>query len=211
MAGLMVILSYFWFEFMIHYSSLSNYDISSSSNVYIETILKFPDYQWDPRGITNNPNIQKEDVLSNPQLPWIYTEFIQEWVDEEWINSFPYYTERILPKINFVPNFVKQKIMKKIPLRYSNNAIYDAFPDVKVLPENNKRNGIESLDCLVLRDVTDRDFNTDIWKNGINSFCIYGKTNLEFEFVKRYHNKIKFRFNNDVFFVNEYKRIGLKN
>lgn len=206
----MIMFSYFWFEFMIHYSSLTNYEISSSSNVYIETILKFNSYQWDPHGITNNPNVKKEDVLSNPQLPWIYTEFMQDWVDEEWINRFPNYTEKIIPKINFVPNFVKQKILKNIPISYTNSVIEEYFPEARIENKNSSHENKIDDNCLFLQNITDRDFNYDIQKRRINKFCIHGNTNLDFDIVRRYYDRVKFIFSNDVFFITEYNKIVFK-
>jgi hypothetical protein len=170
------------------------HDISSSKNLYIETILKFPNYHWSPHGITQNPNIQKNDVLMNPKLPWIYTDVIQDWVDEDWINSFPYYNEKIITKLNILPNFVRQKIIKGIPISYT-------FSDLVVIQLDSKNKTddmIKETNCNVLIDHTTFDFE----HTKLNVFCIFGRSNLLFSFVEQNHD-ITFYFDKDVLFVNE--------
>jgi hypothetical protein len=180
----------------------SVYDLSSSNYVYIETILKFPNYKWSPHGITHNSNIKKEDVLRNPQLPWIYTDFTQSWVNEEWVNSFPYYNERIIITADFIPNFVKEKVINDIPLKYSSKLLYDSYPEILV------------KDILIdyeIRDFLciDKSSNYDILEYvnlGKDTICIFGVSFITFEFIDSYKDIIRFEIDKDTKFEDEIEK-----
>lgn len=204
MVSVLVIFSYFWLEFMVkQHSLLSSYDISSSRMVHIETILKFPNYHWSPHGITQNPNIKKQDVISNPQLPWIYTDFTQDWVDEEWVNSFPYYNEKILTKLNIIPNFVKQKIIRGIPISYTNQIIDETFQHLRILKEKAEvQKSNHTSGCKVLNDDLDYVFE----KLSHSEVCIFGRTNLLFSFIES-HPDVRFYIHRDVLFVKELEKL----
>lgn len=199
---MLILFSYFWFEFMIKYSTLSSYDLSSSNMVYIETILKFPNYPWNPHGITQNPNIQKQDVLQNPELPWIYTDFLQDWVDEQWVNSFPYYNEQIVTKLNIVPHFVKQKIIRGIPLTHTNQLIEDYYGETRLLKREEDIVEYDHQNCKVLIDDLEYAFD----KKLDSHVCIYGKTYLTFDFVEEHYDEVHFYFDKNVIFIKEIEK-----
>lgn len=194
-----LLFSYYLFNFLNEKSYMSVYELSSSKNIYMETILKFPNYHWDPYGITHNPNINYEDILENSHLPWIYTEFTQSWVNEEWVNSFPYYTERILISSNFIPNFARNKIRNNMPLNFANQLLLDSFPNAKIEPE---KYDIQSsvFDCIEFS--TDKDIENHI-NFGKESICIFGYSYITFNAILKYESLISIKIDKNTIFVNE--------
>jgi hypothetical protein len=199
MVQFLVLFSFYWFEFIVEHSSLSAYEISSSKTVHIETIRKFPNYEWNPHGITQNPNIKKQDVLDNPDLPWVYTDFMQDWVDEDWVESFPYYNERIVTKLNIIPTFLKQKINRGIPISHTNSLIDNYYFNIRKLK-------LEPIKQDVIRNNCKKLFNDlqYVFEKKLDS-CIYifGETHILFSFVKANKDKITFYFDKDTVFVKE--------
>ena len=65
---------YFWdsvyFYFKIDSISFSN--LSANPNITLETILKYPQYNWKYEDISRNPNINFTIVQNTPFIKWNY-------------------------------------------------------------------------------------------------------------------------------------------
>lgn len=199
MANITLLFSYYLFNFLSEKSYMSVYDLSSSKNIYMETILKFPNYQWSPNGISHNPNINREHVLENKHLPWVYTEFTQKWVDEEWVNSFPHYTEQILITSNFIPNFARNKIKNNIPLKFANQLLLDSFPEA-IVEIDFYEIQLSNFECIEFS--TNKDIE-DYIKLGKDLICIFGESYITFDTILKYESFISIKVDKNTIFINE--------
>lgn len=200
MSVLDILFSLYWFEFITSGNYCDLYSLSSSKNVYFETMLKFSYFPWDGRGISHNPNVYYTDVIDHPEFPWIYTEFKQEWVDEQWVNSFPFYSEEIVLHKDFVPDFIRNKIRNGYAVSYANEQMIQNYPelilkDIYIKPKENN--------CFNETKYGDLENSVAF---GEESFHICGVSYLTFIEIEKYRDEITIKIDPDTFFKTEYER-----